>query len=219
MSKAPSVMTEYSLDLTSRSNNSLLMCMGPSAALALTKDTSLVGFYVLIDSSMWRISSSSASMAASAFGLSSDHNSTVMRVPMMPSVTRLTHSACAGTAAARTAKLTELINTLRFMARFRRNSDAASLAAFSGARPPLHDHQGAAHHAAQVGEVSDAGQGSGDTQEQLDTGVNGGEQPCRHGNRRDQRDHLAGGEHHRVRQQQTKHAARRAERGTRRSTE
>src|ERR1700690_4163309 len=203
MSKAPSVMTEYSFALTSRSNNSLLMCMGPSAALALTRDTSLVGLYVLIDSSMWRISSSSASMAASAFGSSSDHNSTVMRVPMMPSVTRLTHSACAGTAAARTAKLAELINTLRFMAAdFRRKGDAASLAAFWGAPPPLHDDQGAAHHAAQVGEVSDAGEGSGDTQEQLDTGVNGGEQPCGHGNRRDQRDDLAGGEHHRVRQQQ-----------------
>src|ERR1700690_3473802 len=137
---------------------------------------------------MWRISSSSASIAASAFGLSSDHNSTVMRVPMMPSVTRLTHSACAGTAA-RTAKLTEVINTLRFMAAIvRRKSDVASLAAFFGARPPLHDHQGAAHHTAQVGEMGDAGQGSGDTQEQLDTGVNGSEQPCRHGNRRDQRD-------------------------------
>ena len=38
-----SVMTEYSLAVTSRSNNSLLICMGPSAALALTCETSLVG--------------------------------------------------------------------------------------------------------------------------------------------------------------------------------
>src|ERR1700744_3546332 len=117
MSNAPSVITEYSLALTSRSKSSLLMGIGPSAALALTKDTSLVGLYVLIDSSMCRISSSTASMAASAFGLSSDQSSTVIRVPMMPSVTRVTHSAGAGGAAA--AKLAthaaDLIRLLMFM--------------------------------------------------------------------------------------------------------
>jgi hypothetical protein len=43
MSKAPSVMTEYSLAVVSRSKSSLLMCMGPSAAFAFTWDTSLVG--------------------------------------------------------------------------------------------------------------------------------------------------------------------------------
>ena len=63
MSKAPSVMTEYSLAVVSRSNSSLLMCIGPSAALALTWETSLVGLYVLIVSSMCRISSSTASIA------------------------------------------------------------------------------------------------------------------------------------------------------------
>ena len=93
------------------------MCMGPSAALPFTKDTSLVGLYVLMDSSIWRISSSTASIAASAFARSSDHNSTVMRVPMMPSVTRFTHSACAGAAArvAAAAKHSALINPLKFM--------------------------------------------------------------------------------------------------------
>ncbi len=43
--------------------------------------------------------SSTASMACSALSLSSDHSSTVIRVPMMPSVTRRTHSACTGAAA------------------------------------------------------------------------------------------------------------------------
>jgi len=84
----------------------------------IDQDTSLVGLYVLMDSSMWRISSSTASMAASALARSSDHISTVMRVPMMPSVTRFTHSACAGTAAARVAaavKHTALIIPLNFM--------------------------------------------------------------------------------------------------------
>jgi len=43
MSNAPSVITEYSFAVVSRSNNSLLMCIGPSAALAFTCDTSLAG--------------------------------------------------------------------------------------------------------------------------------------------------------------------------------
>src|ERR1700730_6249730 len=187
MSKAPSVITEYSMDLTSRSNNSLLTCIGPSAALALTKDTSLVGLYVLIDSSMWRISSSTASIAASAFARSSDHNSTVMRVPMMPSVTRLIHSACAGAAAAKVAAAAKhsALMTLNFI--------APSLARFTGGGPPpLCDDKSAADHAAQMGEVSNAGQRSGNAQKQLDAGVYGGEQPCRHGNRWKQGNDLAG---------------------------
>src|ERR1700719_1124691 len=215
MSKAPSVITEYSFALTSRSNNSLLMRIGPSAALALTKDTSLVGLYVLMDSSMWRISSSTASIAASAFARSSDHNSTVMRVPMMPSVTRLTHSACAGAAAARVtaaAKHSALIMTLNFMRQ--------SLMRFTGGGPPpLRDDESAADHAAQMGEMCNAGQRSGNAQKQLDAGVNGGEEPCRHGNRRNQGNDLAGRKHHRIREQQTKYAPRCAEGGTRRRTE
>jgi len=99
MSNAPSVITEYSSAVVSKSNSSLLIRMGPSAALALTRETSLVGLYVLIESSMCRISSSTASIAGSAFVSSSAHNSTVIRVPMMPSVTRRTQSACAAGAA------------------------------------------------------------------------------------------------------------------------
>ena len=55
-------------------------------------------------SSIWRISARTASIASSALPRSSDHSSTVIRVPMMPSVIRLTHSARAGAANANRAK-------------------------------------------------------------------------------------------------------------------
>jgi len=72
------------------------MGTGCVAARALIRDTSLSGLNVLISRSMRRISSSTASIAATPWVASGAHSSTVMRVPMMPSSTRSTHSACAG---------------------------------------------------------------------------------------------------------------------------
>ena len=81
----------------------------------------------------------------------------------------------------------------------------------SGA-PPLHDHQRAADHAAEMREMGDAREPSRDAEQQLRARVQRGEQPRGHGDRRNQRHHLAVGKHQRVGEQKTEHAARRPQR-------
>src|SRR5512143_349867 len=74
------------------------MTIGAFAASALTRDTSLSGLYVLMSRSIRCISAITASMALFAARPSSDHSSTTMRVPMMPSLVRSNHSARASPA-------------------------------------------------------------------------------------------------------------------------
>src|SRR5450631_608241 len=165
-------------------------------------------------SSTWRIESRTASIARSALSLSSAHNSTVIRVPMMPSVTRRTHSACAGNAKhASSVKRQARVCFMYLQPSVVPISECLTCAA----RPaPPQYHYGTADHAAQVSEVCDSRKGTGDAHEKLHPCINRGEQPRRHRDGWDEGHHFSVGKQQRVGEEKSEDPTGGADRGRRR---